>query len=190
MKHVLIAALCLLASNVCTAQKKVQETKDYFPEMTFLKNYYAKFSLDEQPRVVADTDMIAIWKMKEDVDQHNYFVVERYAINQFVATYMNRGGSNRTYENFGVFISKIDGVDFLNVSFRDMEDHNGYFFVKVTDLDPGGWHMTLSLVKDTKLKDFKSREELREYIRKHMNEPGFYGKPVHFDKKLPLMYCK
>lgn len=171
---------------VCKAQKG-----DPFPELRLFEKVYSKYSLDEQPRVPADTNMIAIWKMAEDVDAHNYFVLERYSLNEFVCTYMNRGGNNRTYENFGLFFSKVGNANFLNVGYRDNQTNtSGYFFLKVTDQDVRGWNMTLSLVTDTTLRAITSREALRERIAKNIDNPNFYGKPMHFRKKLPLLYCK
>jgi hypothetical protein len=167
------------------------QNSDPFPEVRLFNKFCAKFALDETPNIPADTNLIAIWKMQEDLDAHNYFVVERYRFYEFVFTYMNRGGSNRTYENVGAFFSKIGNVDFLNVQYYDHDTKaSGYFFMKVTDLDSRGWHMTLSLVADPTLKDIPNREALRERIAKNLNNPSFYKKPVHFDKKLPLMYCK
>jgi hypothetical protein len=129
--------------------------------------------------------------MKEDVNEHNYFVMERYNYFDFVFTYMNRGGSNRTYENVGASFSKIGNAYFLNVACYDLETNKpGYFFLKVTDINARGWDITLSLVADTTLKDITSQKALRDRIAKNVNNPAFYKPPVHFHKKLPLMYCK
>jgi hypothetical protein len=185
MKYIYIA-VALLVTLVCNAQEN-----DVFPEMRLFSNIYSKYALDEKPMVPADTNLIAIWKMQEDVDNHNYFVVERSIVNAFVFTYMNREGSNRTYENVTAFFSKIGNTDFINVGFRELHSNSsGYFFLKVTDMDSRGWHMTLSLVGDTTLRDVASREELRARIAKNMDNPAYFQKPVHFIKKLPLMYCK
>ena len=185
MKYIISITL-LFCSVLCKAQ-----TKDLFPEREIFGKFCAKFALDEKPIVPADTNLIAIWTMKEDVDIHNYFVLERFSPNEYVYTYMNRGGSNRTYENMSAFFSKIGGADFINVVFHDHETDNiGYFFLKVTDLDKRGWNMTLWLVADSTLNNITSREALRERISKNVNNPDYYKKPVHFHKKLPLMFCK
>lgn len=188
MKSICLLAVLSFSFVVCKAQQ------DLLWEQTMLNKYCAKFSLDE-PHIPADTDLIAIWKMQEDVDEHNYFVVERYKYDQFVFTYMNRGGSNRTYENGGAFFSKIGNVpsvatDFINVGCYNRETNSmGYFFLKA-EVGNRGWDITLSLVADTTLKDITSREALRERFARNLNNPHFYKQPVHFHKKLPLMYCK
>ena len=186
MKHIcLILIISLFAIN-----SKAQ-AEDPLPELKIFNKYCAKFALDEKPSVPADTNLIAIWKMKEDVDEHNYFVLERNDFYRFVFTYMNRGGSNRTYENVSMFFSKIGDVDFINVQYDNREAERAeFFFLKVTDLDSRGWDMTLSLVADSTLININSREALRERIAKNMNNPHYFKKPVHFRKKLPLMYCK
>ncbi len=186
MKFIFFFFVVSFATLVGNAQ-----SKDPFPEVRYFGKFTAKFPLDEKPSVIADTDLIAIWKMKEGVDPHDYFVVERYQINEFVFTYMNRGGSNRTYENVSAFFSKIGNVDFLTVCLYDQETNTpGFFFLKVIDRDNRGWHMSLSLVADTTLKELTSSNAVRARIEKNITNPKYFMKPVHFDKKLPLMYCK
>lgn len=186
MKFCCLMFIFSLSVIVCHAQMDGR-----FPEYNALRAYCANYALDPKPSLSANTNLIAIWKMQEDVDKHNYFVVERSDINKFVFTYMNREGSNRTYENVTAFFSKIGSADFVNVALFDYDAHRStYFFLKVTDLDPNGWTMTLSLVADTTLKDLTSRQAVRDRIMKNMNKPGYFAKPVHFEKKLPLMYCK
>ncbi len=186
MKYISLIITFLFTVGICEAQQN-----DPLPELRIFSKFCSKFSLDEKPNVPADTNLIAIWKMKEDVDEHNYFVMERYNYFEFAFTYMNRAGSNRTYENVGAFFSKIGNAVFINVECYDYEAKRpGYFFLKVTDLDSRGWNLTLSLVADSTLKDITSRDALRERLAKNVNNPGFYKEPVHFHKKLPLMYCK
>jgi len=185
MKCLYLMLIFSFSVVVCKAQQ------DLLPELRLFNKFCAKYALDGNPNVSADTNLIAIWKMDEDVDKHNYFVLERYDYYNYAFTYINREGSNRTYENVGAFFSKIGNKDFINVQFYDPSTGTlGYFFLKVTDRDSQGGNMTLSLVTDTTLKDIASREALRERITKNLNNPDYYGKPVHFHRRLPLMYCK
>jgi hypothetical protein len=187
MKKICLLAVLLLAAGLCKAQR----VSDPFPEMRFLSKFCGKYALDEKPAMQADTNLIAIWKMSEDVDSHNYFVLERYNYYEYVSTYMNREGSNRTYENFGLFFSKVGNADFINVALYDHDTKTlGYFFLKVTDLDKRGWNMTLWLVADTTLKELPGREAVRERLAKNVDNPNYYKAPAHFRKILPLMYCK
>lgn len=182
--------LCLLATLLIVANATAQ-TDAMFPELQLFDKYCAYFALDEVPAVRADTNLIAIWKMKEDTDPHNYFVLERAAANEFVFTYMNRGGSNRTYENVRAFFSKVGDADFLNVSCYDRQSgRSRYFFLKVTDAEKHGRNLEVQLLADATLKDLTSREALRKRIAENVNNPGYYKSPVHFRKILPLLYCK
>jgi len=186
MKRTYLAAICLLLATTCKAQGNKP-----FPELKLFDNFYGKMALDEHGTLPADTNLIAIWKMKEDADPHNYFVVERRDYNDFVATYMNRSGSNRTYENFTAFFSKVGNIDVINVIFRDYDAHiEGYFFLKVISIEKGGWGMTLALVDDPELKNIADRSALRDRMAKDISNPKYCKNPVHFRKILPLMYCK
>jgi len=188
MRYVWCIIAFLIAGYTSAAQPR-----DLFPEYKLFNKYTAKFGLDDVPNIPADTDMIAIWNMEEDVDRHNYFVVERYDRCNFVFTYMNREGQNRTYEHVTMYFSKIANTDFLNVLYYDHENEQQLaFFLKVTDMDKRRWRMNLSLVTDTTLMNLPNPQALRERIAQNLNNPTYFQKPVHFHKKLPLMYwyCK
>ncbi len=187
MKHLFVTVILVTYALFCQAQ----QPKSLLWEMDYLSGFTAPYALDERPGIPADTNLIAIWKMKEDADEHNYLVVERYTTNEFVFTYMNRGGSNRTYENFRMFFSKVDNVHFINVGIYNSEkSRREYFFAKVTDLDARGWSMTLWLVTDPAIRNMTSSKALRYFLAKNANNAAIYAKPVHMQKKLPLMYCK
>ena len=150
---------------------------------------------DEHAIVKVDTNLIGIWKMAEDTDAHNYFVIEKYNDYQYAVTYMNRGGSNRTYENFAAFFSEIGSTKFFNVGYNYYDKQTetsdvGYFFLKVINIDQRGFDMTLALVSDTTMKKISSQKGVRERIAKNLNNLSFYDKHIHFHKILPLMYCK
>jgi len=175
---------------VCRGQSE-KFKKENERDLATVNKVYAKYALDEKGIMMADTDLIGIWKMKEDEDSHNYFVLERFDYNMFVFTYMNHEGSNRTFENDGAFFSKIGTTEFINVGYYNWETNaGGYFFLKVLERDKRGFGMTVALVADTTLKDLPDRAAVRERITKNLNNPDYYKKPVHFSKILPLMYCK
>ena len=176
--------------TVCNAQKE-KNAQENDRDVATISKVYAKYALDEKPAIAADTDLIGIWKMKEDEDSHNYFVIERYEPNKYAFTYMNHEGANRTFENDGAFFSKIDNTEFINVHYSNWwNEDRGYFFLKVIERNPSGFEMTVALVADTTLKDLPDRAAVRARIIKNLNNPDYYKKPVHFHKILPLMYCK
>jgi hypothetical protein len=178
------------AATVCKAQDE-KYVKENERDLSTITKVYAKYALDTKPTIAADTDLIGIWKMNEDEDSHNYFVLERYDNNTYVFTYMNHEGSNRTWENDGAFISKIGNTEFINAGYYNWETQTkGYFFLKVIERDSRGFNMTLALVADTTLKDISDQSAVRERVAKNLNNNDYYKKPVHFHKILPLMYCK
>lgn len=157
---------------------------------------YSRFPLEPRGSVRVDTNLIGIWKMQEDTDVHNFFVIERYNDYTYAASYMNEGGDNRIYENWRVFMSEVNGVKFLNVPYDNFDwekgesREKGWFFMKVTDIDKGGFNITLSPVTDSTLSRLTSSKEVHDRIATNLNNPAYFGKPVHFRKRLPLMYCK
>lgn len=175
--------------TICKAQKKFEEENQR--DLATVGKVYAKYALDEKPAIAADTDLIGIWKMKEDEDSHNYFVLERYDYNSYVFTYMNHEGANRTFENMPAFFSKIGNAEFINVTYHNWDARTGgYFFLKVIERDKRGFEMTVALVADETLKDLADGAAVRARIKKNLDNPDYYKKPVHFRKILPLLYCK
>ena len=141
-----------------------------------------KYSIDEKPVVRIDDHMQGIWKMIEDTDMHNYFIIEKDGDFEYAITYMNRSGDNRGLEHFGFFFSEINGVKFIDIPNWD-EDHAGYLFLKINYISQGSWDMSASLVADPSIANVKSKEELRALLAKNLNNPSFYGKELHFHKK-------
>ena len=161
---------------------------------TFGCKSVSKYAIDDQPHVKIDTNLIGIWKMQEDTDVHNYFVIERYDDYSYAVTYMNKGGSNRRYENFGMFMSNVGKSQFFNMSYVEWDasgpSYKGYFFLKVQTISEGGWNMELAMVSDPTLREVTTKEELRRRILTKAQDPAFYDKTLHFKKILPLMYCR
>ncbi len=173
MRYLLIVAFAVLVSLPCTAQ----------PPVKFLSEY----QLDERPFTETDIHMQGIWKLKEDTNANNYFVVERDGSYRLSITYMNRGGDNRGLEHAMAFFSEIDGVKFLNApysSFFEEPSFRGTVLLRVDEVtEPRSWNVTFTLVTDPNLYKMKSSAELRAYIRQHLKDPAIYGKQLHFRKK-------
>ena len=146
-----------------------------------LKNV-SQYAIDKEPLVRIDDHMQGIWKLAEDSDFHNYFIVEKDGDSAYVLTYMNRSGNNRGLEHGRAFFSEINHVKFLNFPNWDW-DHHGYVFLKINNIGQGSWDMTANLVTDTTLVNVKSNSELRALFEKNLNNPAFYGKELHFRKK-------
>lgn len=173
MRNLLIVVFAVMMSAPCIAQ----------PPVKFLCDY----QLDERPFTETDHHMQGIWKLKEDTNANNYFVVERDGSYRLNITYMNRGGDNRGLEHTTAFFSEIDGVKFLNApysSFIGEPSFRGTVLLRVDEVDePRCWNVTFTLVTDPNLYKMKGSAELRTYIRQHLKDPAIYGKQLHFRKK-------
>jgi hypothetical protein len=149
----------------------------------FLCHHY----LDEYPSLESDPHMQGIWKLKEDTDQHNYFIVERDGAYRFNITYMNRSGDNRGLEHAQMHFSEVNGVTFLNApysSFFAEPSFSGNVLLRLDSVSkPRSWNVVFTLVTDSNLYKMKDSHQLREYVSQNMKKPGFYGKQLHFRKK-------
>ena len=149
--------------------------------------YLCQYDLDDFPSVESDPHMQGIWKLREDTDSHNYFVVERDGAYKFNITYMNRSGDNRGLEHASMHFSKVNGVTFLNApysSFFSEPQFHGTVLLRLDSVSsPRSWNATFTVVTDTNLYKMASSAELREYVSANMNKKGFYGKQLHFRKK-------
>lgn len=149
--------------------------------------YLCQHDLDEHPSLESDPHMQGIWKLREDTDRHNYFVVERDGAYRFNITYMNRSGDNRGLEHARMHFSRVNGVTFLNApysSFFDEPSFSGNVLLRLDSVSaPRSWEVVFTLVTDTNLYKMNSSSELRAYVSENMNKKGFYGKQLHFKKK-------
>ncbi|MBX2905768.1 MAG: hypothetical protein KF744_07010 [Taibaiella sp.] len=149
--------------------------------------YLCQHNLDEYPSIESDPHMQGIWKLREDTDSHNYFVVERDGNYRFSITYMNRSGDNRGLEHAEMHFSKVNDVTFLNApysSFFDEPSFHGNVLLRLDSVStPRSWNVVFTLVTDNNLYKMKDSHELREYVANNMKKPGFYGKQLHFRKK-------
>ena len=159
----------------------------YLPQVLFAQDQVvSRFSIDEKPNVRIDDHMQGVWKMREDTDKHNYFIVEKDGDYEYCMTYMNRSGDNRGLEHGGGFFSMINNVKFLTMP---SGNNDGWLILKIKDVTRGSWDVTLNLITDPRLRSVKSRAELRELIEKNLNNPAFYSKDLHLRKKFEFNSC-
>jgi hypothetical protein len=155
----------------------------------------AATTIDEKPMQPISDNMIGIWKMREDTNAHDYYVVEPYKENAYCVSYMNRGGDNRRIEHARVFFSEINNVKFINVPYGNPFDEppleDGYIFLRVMSHDHNGFEMTALVVNDPGLKGLSNSGEIRKRIAANMDKPSYYAKDtLHFRKKLPMGQCR
>lgn len=141
-----------------------------------------KYSIDEKAVVRIDDHMQGIWKIKEDTNYHDYLIIEKDGDYNYSITYMNRGGDNRGLEHGRFFFSQIGNTKFINIANWD-SDHRGFLLYKIDVVDQGSWYVVARLVTDPSITKVASRTELRALLEKNLNNPSFYGKEIHFEKR-------
>ena len=150
----------------------------------------APVTIDDKPTIKIDENLVGIWKMKEDTNTHDYFVIENENQYQYSVCYMNRGGDNRVYEHNPAWFSVVNGTKFLNVYYRDFEISGGYLFLKVLSIDHNGFEMTAAVLADSMMPHLSTSAQVRKRIAAHINDVSFYTDTLHLRKKLPLRVCK
>ena len=138
--------------------------------------------IDKEPLLKINEDLVGIWKMREDTNYHDYFVVEKRHGYAYSVTYMNRGGDNRTYEHFNAYLSEVGKMQFLNVQYPG----DVYVLLKILSIGRNGFEMTAVAVSNVSLDKVSKPEEVRKIIEANINNPSFYKDTLHFRKKLPL----
>ncbi|MBA3827912.1 MAG: hypothetical protein H0X33_03155 [Taibaiella sp.] len=141
-----------------------------------------RFGIDEKPIMRIDDHMLGIWMLDQDTNKHDYFILEKENDNSFVATYMNRGGTNRGWEHGTVYFSDIDGTKFIHFPNWNNE-HRGWMLLRVNNYTPGSWDLSASVVMDPNLCNMKSSAEVRAYLKKNLHNANIYGKELTFSQK-------
>lgn len=143
----------------------------------------SKYAIDEKPVVRIDDHLQGIWKLAEDTDMHNYFVIEKESDFNYAITYMDHGGNNRGLEHFRGFFSEIGNVKFVSLP-NWVDEERGYVLLKIDEITAGSWNLTASLVTDPSIRYVSSREDLRMLLAKNVNNSKFYSpKKLHFRKR-------
>ncbi len=168
---------------------------------------FSKYRIDEKPEIKIDSSLFGIWKAVEDTDKANYILVQShsdivagtgstdssfYNTYFYYFTYMSRHGTNRRYEKFNAFLSKVENVNFLNIvysytphvggEFKIEQTEEGYLFVRLIYLNHTKDSLITTIVADTTLKYLAGTDMVRKQIRDKLNAPAFYADTMHFYK--------
>lgn len=150
----------------------------------------APYAIDEHPTLKINDELLGIWKMREDTNYHDYFVVERDGENAYCISYMNRGGDNRRYEHDLGFISEVNNTQFFNVASWDRQYEPGYVFLKIISISTRGFELTAAYMQDLEFKGLKNSKEVKDRIARNMSNPSIFSDTLHFIKKLPMNECR
>jgi len=173
MNTLLIALFMMIASGGNT------------PELSNI----SKYPVDTLHGIPPEGHIQGIWKIAEDTDMHNYLIIELDTPNGYCISYMNRGGDNRGIEHGPLFFSVINGVSFISIGAWDRHYTPGWVLMRVDNIGYNSWHITARVVTSPEIKNAKSSAELHDLLAKNLDNPAFYGKEVHFNKKFELNSC-
>ena len=168
----------------------------------------AKYSMDNKPAIKIDTNLCGIWKVVEDTDKADYILVQNYDDVLYVpsnkekrpnegdlnytdyqekkdyfyyVTRMDSHGRNPHYQQWGAFLSKLNGIKFLNIAYF-YGIKSGYIFAKILEVNNTHNRITVAVIADTTLKDLNSSKDVSSRIKKNINNSTFYSDTIHFYK--------
>ncbi len=144
-------------------------------------NRISKYPIDDPARLKIDNTLLGKWVMKEDTSKLNYFIVKKKNDFKYAVTYMNKWGTHIQYEDFEMFLSKVSYTRFLNVQYY-YESVQGYFFLKLIDINETGDTITTAEVADTTLSEITKPAEVRGRINRNLDNPLFFADTAHFYK--------
>ncbi len=149
--------------------------------LLFSCNRVSRFPIDDPARVKIDNTLLGKWMLKEDTSRTNYFIVKKKDDFKYAITYMNEGGTHIQYEDFTAFISKVGSSRFLNVQYY-YKDVQGYFFLKLVDINEAGDEIVTATVADSTMLEITVPAEVRARITRNVNNPAFFADTAHFYK--------
>jgi hypothetical protein len=110
----------------------------------------------------------------------------------YYLTYFNGHGKGPEYEQWEAFPSTINNMKFINVSYRyepyindtlvTGQEEEGYFFVRIININPTYDTITTAIVADTTLKYLPNATEVRKLIERKGKMASFYSDTVHLYK--------
>ena len=153
----------------------------FFFALTIGCNRISKYPIDDPARVKIDNTLLGKWAMKEDTSRLNYFIIKKKDDFKYLITYMDQGGTHKQYEDFEAFISRVGNFRFLNVQYY-YQSVQGYFFLKIIDVNEAGDEIMTANVADSTLSEVTKPAEVRGKITRNINNPAFYSDTAHFVK--------
>lgn len=149
-----------------------------------VRNFVAQFPIDAPSMENLNDGIRGRWKFVEDTNKGNFYEVIRgkpYAEDKYHLKFWDRGGKNPTYES-NMHFSKIGNILFINVPYFEGDfSHQGFFFLRVLDINPDFTKMTAELVHDTNLWNLK-QAEVKQRISQNINNRAYYSDTLHFYK--------
>ena len=176
---------------------------------------FSDYPIDENAQFATDPAFLGDWKALEDTDKANFARIGKvdvsaveiksyskgkdvYKAYNYYISYFNRHGKNQYFTGYSSFLSKVNGVSFINIQghcmpidsiifLLDKEDVTlasrdkwGYLFARILNINEAHDSFSVATVSDVNLATLKSSKDVRDYFSKKMNSPKFYKDTLHF----------
>jgi hypothetical protein len=140
----------------------------------------SKYPIDSRPKEKADQRLLGKWKEMKDKnhqetnDEDIDYTVVKKDDHEYQITMRLTGKKGNEKEKYTAFLSKIDEATFLNIAVKDEKKADGYFIVRVLDINKDANELAVSTIADTTMVYLNSAAAVRERIAKNLNNPAFY----------------
>jgi hypothetical protein len=149
-----------------------------------VRNIMAQYPIDDPLKENLNDGIRGRWKFEEDTNKNNFYEIIRekpYMLDRYHMKFWDRGGTNPTWEA-NMHFSKIGNTQFINVPyFEDNFTHQGFFFLKILEINADFTKITAAVLHDTELWDL-TQTQVKQRITKNIGNPGYYRDIVHFYK--------
>lgn len=155
----------------------------------------SKFCIDKQPKVNVDTTLLGIWKLAEDGNKKDYFLVQEYKDvfkdtlphprrepeyagrhQLYFVTRFDNNGTNPHFQSWPAFLSDIKGNIFINIGDND----DGSLFTRILSRKKDT--LTIAIVADKMLHELNSCDEVQQRFEKQYTKSSFYNDTLHLYK--------
>jgi hypothetical protein len=139
----------------------------------------AKYPIDDPAVVKIDARLLGQWKTTNKDDKNDrYTLVKKDDFHYLVTA---RYGKEKKNHKFNAYLSEVEHVSFLNIHCKE-DTVDGYFFLKIMNVNASGNKVITVTVSDSTMKYLKNPAQVKERIRKNLNNPVFYSDTTHMYK--------
>ena len=172
----------------------VQSPYDIFHEVDWwyhLDSITKRSYFDE--KFLADPERVKMAfynNLAELYESYDRFIKEKD--HYYYITRMDAHGKNPHYQQWSVFLSKVNNATFLNIPYRYVpskdghfisgQTKQGFFFLRLIKINAAYDTITTAIISDTTLVHLTSSKEVRNRVEKNVNNPAFYSDTLHFYK--------
>lgn len=130
----------------------------------------SKVPIDAKPMYKVDKKYIGTWEEQKD---HQTFVVSMIDDYHYKIIMSSKKDGSKTY--FKAYTSMVNSFNFGNISEIKKGQDKRYVLCRIMDMPLNNRQIAIAFVEDTTISTFSNSEELKSYIKAHLNNPTFYS---------------